>query len=80
MGASYATEHKENDKIYCYRKLSWVDADDPDSFIPFAKDASGRLGARASAFLGTSLQTHPALELGRNLKHTWMPLLHVIMP
>ena len=59
VGASYATEHRENAKIYRYRKLSGVDADDPDSFVPFAMDASGRLGARASAFLGRVLADSP---------------------
>ena len=59
VGASYATEHRENAKIYRYRKLSGVDADDPNSFVPFAMDASGRLGARASAFLGRILADSP---------------------
>ena len=59
VGASYATEHRENAKNYRYRKLSGVDADDPNSFVPFAMDASGRLGARALAFLGRILADSP---------------------
>ena len=65
VGASYATEHRENAKIYRYRKLSGVDADDPNTF---AMDASGHLGARASAFLGRILADSPCAELARNLK------------
>ena len=66
------SEHREYAKIYRYRKISGVDVDDPNSIVPFAMDASGRLGARGSAFLGrifaASSKTHPALELARNLK------------
>ena len=48
-------EHRENAKLYRYRKLSGIDADDPEQFVPFAMDATGHLGARASAFLGRAL-------------------------
>ena len=59
VGAFCSTEHRENAKIYRYRKLPGVDANDPDSCVPFAMDASGRLGARASAFLGRVLADSP---------------------
>ena len=61
VGASYAAEHREAVKISRYRNLAGVNADDPNSFVPFAMDASGRLGAKASAFLGRILADSPCI-------------------
>ena len=58
-GQSYAIEHRTIEKKTKFRRFLGTGVDDPDAFVAFILEASGKLGPSAAAFLTSIKQACP---------------------
>jgi hypothetical protein len=58
-GQSYAIEHRTIEKKTKFRRFLGTGVDDPEAFVAFILEASGKLGPSAAAFLNSIKQACP---------------------